>query len=316
MNISNHSKMDWSILRDFIAVAETGSLSQAARRLRVSQPTLSRRIAQLELQLKAQLFQRTPRGLLLTDAGESVLAGARRVEEEALAIERQADAAQQTLTGTVRLSVTEMLGTMWLPKQLAAFHGKYPGVCVEVLVDNRAANLMRREADIAMRLFRPDQPDLIARHVGEVVMGLYGSRDYLAREGTPTTVAHLRHHFLVGFDEGMGTRNKDVQRLERCFMPEKIVHRSSSFIGQLHATQQGIGLGVHDCFIADSDPNLQRLMPDQFEHRMEVWLVTHADMRRSARIRAVYDFLAAALVADHARLTGRAVKKGAKPKAA
>jgi len=316
MNIPNHSRMDWSILRDFIAVAETGSLSQAARRLRVSQPTLSRRIAQLELQLKAQLFQRTPRGLLLTDAGESVLAGARRVEEEALAIERQADAAQQTLTGTVRLSVTETLGTLWLPKRLAAFHTKYPGVCVEVLVDNRAANLVRREADIAMRLFRPDQPDLIARHVGEVVMGLYAARDYLAREGTPTTVAHLRHHFLVGFDEGMGARNEAVQRLERCFTPEKIVHRSSSFIGQLHATQQGIGLGVHDCFVADSDPNLQRIMPEQFEHRMEVWLVTHADMRRSARIRAVYDFLAAALVADHARLTGRTAKKVGKSKAA
>ena len=161
------NKMDWSILRDFIAVAETGGLSQAARRLRVSQPTLSRRIAALEEQLKAQLFQRTPRGLSLTDAGEHVLVGARRVEEEALAIERQADAAQQTLTGTVRLTVTESLGALWLPQKLAAFHAQYPGVCVEVLVDNRAANLVRREADIAIRLFRPDQPDLIARHVGE-----------------------------------------------------------------------------------------------------------------------------------------------------
>lgn len=315
MNIQNHGKMDWSILRDFIAVAETGGLSQAARRLRVSQPTLSRRIAQLEAQLKAQLFQRTPRGLLLTDAGESVLAGARRVEEEALAIERQADAAQQTLTGTVRISVTEGLGALWLPKRLAAFHAKYPGVCLEVLVDNRAANLMRREADIAIRMFRPDQPDLIARQVGEIVMGLYGSRDYLAQHGTPTTVLHLKNHYLVGFDESMSQRNKAVERLERCFTPEKIVHRSSSFIGQLSATQAGIGLGVHDCFLADANPDLQRIMPDQFDHRMEIWLVTHADMRRSARIRAVYDFLAAELVAEQAKLTGKPVKAG-KSKAA
>ena len=315
MNIQNHGKMDWSILRDFIAVAETGGLSQAARRLRVSQPTLSRRIAQLEAQLKAQLFQRTPRGLLLTDAGESVLAGARRVEEEALAIERQADAAQQTLTGTVRISVTEGLGTQWLPKHLAAFHAKYPGVCLEVLVDNRAANLMRREADVAIRLFRPDQPDLIARQVGEIVMGLYASRDYLARHGTPTTVLHLKNHFLVGFDEGMSQRNKAVERLERCFTPEKIVHRSSSFIGQFSATQEGIGLGVHDCFLADADPNMQRIMPEQFDHRMEIWLVTHADMRRSARIRAVYDFLVAAITAEQGKLTGKTPKVG-KSKAA
>lgn len=308
MNIKKHSDLDWSILRDFIAVAETGGLSQAARRLRVSQPTLSRRIAQLEAQLKAQLFQRTPRGLLLTDAGENVLAGARRVEEEALAIERQADAAQQTLTGTVRISATEGLGTHWLPKHLAAFHAKYPGVCLEVLVDNRAANLMRREADVAIRMFRPDQPDLIARQVGEIAMGLYAARDYIARHGTPKAILHLKNHFLVGFDEGMSQRNKAVQRLERCFTPEKIVHRSSSFLGQFRATKEGIGLGVHDCFLADPDPDLQRVMPEQFDHRMEIWLVTHADMRRSARIRAVYDFLVASLVADQALLTGKPAK--------
>ncbi len=305
------NNMDWSILRDFIAVAETGGLSQAARKLRISQPTLSRRIAALEEQLKAQLFQRTPRGLLLTDAGEHVLAGARRVEEEALAIERQAEAAQQTLTGTVRISVTEGVGALWLPKHLAAFHIKYPGVCVEILVDNRAANLVRREADIAVRLFRPDQPDLIARHVGEMVMGLYASKDYLARHGVPTEVAHLRSHFLVGFDEGMVQRNKDVQRLERCFTPEKIVHRSSSFVGQASATLAGIGIGIHDCVLADAEPKLQRIMPETFDHRMEIWLVTHADMRRSARIRAVYDFLAEILAADHGRLMGKVSAKKA-----
>ena len=308
--------MDWSILRDFIAVAETGGLSQAARRLRVSQPTLSRRIAALEAQLKAQLFQRTPRGLSLTDAGEQVLAGARRVEEEALAIERQADAAQQTLTGTVRITVTEALGSLWLPKHLAAFHAKYPGVCVEVLVDNRTVNLVRREADIAIRLFRPDQPDLIARHAGELVMGLYGTKDYLARHGEPKSLIELKNHLLVGFDETTGARNKAVKRLERCFMPDKIIHRSSSFIGQLSATRAGIGLGIHDCFLADPDPSLQRVLPDILDHRLEIWLVTHADMRRSARIRAVYDFLGTALAADHAQMVGKNLKPKAQTKAA
>lgn len=298
------NNLDWSTLRDFIAVAETGSLSQAARRLRLSQPTLSRRIAALEEQLKMQLFQRTPRGLLLTDAGEDVLAGARRVEEEALAIERQAEAAHQTLTGTVRISVTEGLGALWLPARLATFHASHPGVCVEVLVDNRTVNLIRREADIAVRLFRPEQPDLIAKRAGELVMGLYGARSYFERHGKPVTIADLKQHYHVGFDESMG-RHQEVQRLERCFAPERIIHRSSSFIGQLNATLAGIGIGAHDCVFADAQATLERVLPDDFNHVIEIWLVTHADMRRSARIRAVFDFLTEAIGHDRVRLSGR-----------
>lgn len=298
--------LDWSILRDFIAVAETGSLSQAARRLRLSQPTLSRRIAALEEQLKAQLFQRTPRGLLLTDAGEQVLSGARRVEEEALAIERQAEAAHQTLTGTVRISVTEGLGSLWLPQKLAAFHAAYPGVCVEVLVDNRTVNLIRREADIAIRLFRPEQPDLIAKKAGDLVMGLYASRGYLDRYGRPAKPSDLKDHSHVGFDESMST-HPGVQKLERLFTPERIVHRSSSFVGQLQATLAGIGIGAHDCVLADAEPTLERILPDVFKHDIEIWLVTHADLRRSARIRAVFDFLSDVIAADRNVLIGRTV---------
>lgn len=296
--------LDWSILRDFIAVAETGSLSQAARRLRLSQPTLSRRIAALEDQLKAQLFQRTPRGLLLTDAGEQVLSGARRVEEEALAIERQAEAAHQTLTGTVRISITEALGSLWLPSKLAAFHASYPGVCVEVLVDNRIVNLIRREADIAVRMFRPEQPDLIAKKAGDLVMGLYASRSYLDRYGRPSHPSELKDHFHVGFDESM-SNHPGVQKLERHFSTERIVHRSSSFVGQLSATLAGIGIGAHDCILADAEPSLERLMPEHFKHEVEIWLVTHADLRRSARIRAVFDFLADVITQDRHPLTGR-----------
>lgn len=298
------NSLDWSILRDFIAVAETGSLSQAARRLRLSQPTLSRRIAALEDQLKAQLFQRTPRGLLLTDAGEQVLTGARRVEEEALAIERQAEAAHQTLTGTVRISVTESLGSLWLPRKLAAFHAAYPGVCVEVLVDNRTVNLIRREADIAIRLFRPEQPDLIAKRAGDIVMGLYGSRTYFEQHGRPTNVTDLQDHYHVGFDESMST-HPGVQRLESLFSADRIIHRSSSFVGQLQATLAGIGIGAHDCLLADAEPTLERIMPDQFRHNIEIWLVTHADLRRSARIRAVFDFLSEVINADRYALAGR-----------
>lgn len=297
------SEMDWSALRDFLAVAKTGSLSRAAHDLKISQPTLSRRIAALEEQLSTRLFVRTPRGLLLTDDGEAVLEGARRVEQEALSIERTADASQQTLTGTVRISLTEGLGTAWLPQKLAAFHLQHPGLCVEVLVDNRAVDLVRREADIAVRMFRPTQADLIAKRVGDVVMGLYATKAYMQINGRPETLEDLKNHTLVSFDESM-VRNPAVQRLESYFLREKIVHRAGSFLGQLSATRAGIGLGVHDCFLAATDPELERLMPQWFHHRLEVWLVTHPDVRRSARIRAVYDFLCEAFAQDRALLMG------------
>ncbi|MSO96821.1 MAG: LysR family transcriptional regulator [Rhodospirillaceae bacterium] len=305
------TEMDWSVLRDFLIVAKTGSLSRAAKTLKISQPTLSRRIVALEEQLNARLFVRTPRGLLLTDDGEGVLEGARRVEQEALAIERKADASQQALTGTVRISLTEGLGTSWLPKKLAAFHTRQPGLCVEIMVDNRAVDLVRREADIAVRMFRPNQPDLIAKHVGDVVMGLYGAKSYLKKNGRPERTEELKQHKLVGFEDNMA-KNPAVQKLESLFLRENIVHRSNSFIGQLTATRAGIGLGVHDCFLADACPDLERLMPRYFQHKLEVWLVTHPDVRRSARIRAVYDFISEAFAADKAMLLGEeSVKKAA-----
>jgi DNA-binding transcriptional LysR family regulator len=306
------SDLDWSALRDFLAVAKTGSLSRAAQTLNISQPTLSRRIAALEEQLGARLFVRTPRGLLLTDDGEAVLEGARRVETEALAIERKADASQQSLNGLVRISLTEGLGTMWLPGKLAAFHKLHPGLCVEILIDNRAVDLVRREADIAVRMFRPQQPDLIAKHVGDVVMGMYAAKSYLKLHGTPERAEDLKKHTLVGFDESMGGRNPAVQTLESHFERDRIIHRSNSFLGQLSATRSGIGLGVHDCFLADAAPELVRLMPRYFHHKLEVWLVTHPDVRRSARIRAVYDFISAAFAEDRAMLLGEEpVKKAA-----
>lgn len=289
--------MDWSVVRDFLAVAEVGSLSGAARRLRVSQPTLSRRIADLEETLGATLFLRTPKGLLLTETGEGILANAREMESSALAIERRADAGRDALDGVVRVSCTEGLGTQWLPKHLAVFHKKYPRLQVEVLVDNRAVNLVRREADIALRLFRPEQPDLIARKVGYLGMGMYGSDEYLTQQGAPERVADLKKHFHIGFDESLAGRS-DVQALERMFTPENIVHRSNSFVGQLEAAKAGVGLAMLDCFLADPIPSLRRVLPEKLHHEMDVWLVTHAEVGRSARIRVLFDHIAEAFRAD------------------
>lgn len=295
--------MDWSVIKDFLAVAETGSLSGAARHLRVSQPTLSRRIADLEEALGATLFLRTPKGLLLTETGEGILSDARAMEETALAIERRADAGREALDGAVRVSCTEGLGTQWLPTKLAHFHKSYPRLQIEILVDNRALNLVRREADIALRMFRPEQPDLVAKKIGSLTLGMYATAEYLAEHGTPRRISDLRSHFHVGFDEGMAGRD-DIQQLERMFAKERIIHRSNSFVGQVRAAASGVGLAMVDCFLADAEPNLVRVMPDKLSHDMDVWLVTHAEIGRSARIRAVFDFVSESFAADSAMFAG------------
>jgi DNA-binding transcriptional LysR family regulator len=295
--------MDWSVVRDFLAVVETGSLSAAARKLRVSQPTLSRRISDLEEKLGATLFLRTPKGLLMTETGEGILADALEMETRALAIERRADAGRDALEGTVRISCTEGLGTKWLPRHLKTFHDSYPRLQVEVLVDNRAVNLVRREADIALRLFRPEQPDLVARKLGGLDMGLYGSKRYLKERGVPAKVSDLKSHLHVGFDESL-TRRSDIQYLESMFNPDAIVHRSTSFVGQFEAARAGIGLAMVDCFLGDADPDLVRILPTKLYHTMEVWLVTHSEVSRSARIRVLFDHLAEAFQSDRASIEG------------
>ena len=177
--------MDWRALQDVVTVAETGSLSAAARRLNVSQPTVGRRIEQLEEQLGALLFNRTARGLVLTKVGEGILGHAKQMEEGALAIERIATGANQELQGNVRISLIEDLGIQWIPQKLNEFHKEFPQLAIEVNIDNRNVDLLRREADIAIRLARPEQADLICRKAGMLHFGLYASQSYLDEYGIP-----------------------------------------------------------------------------------------------------------------------------------
>jgi len=295
--------MDWRALQDVVTVAETGSLSAAARRLKVSQPTVGRRIEQLEQQLGAVLFTRTAQGLLLTELGESIIENAKHMQDEALAIERVVTGANQQLQGTVRLSLIEDLGIFWLPKKMAEFHTQFPQLSVEVNIDNKNVNLLRREADVAVRLARPEQPDLICRKVGRFRMGLYASREYLTKHGTPKRLSDLKNHYHVGFDTDMGyspQRNK----LESLFTTDNIRHRSNSHLEMIEATRSGIGCGMLSCLIADSHEELQRLYPGKIFHDQEIWLVTHADIHKNARIRAIFDFLAKAIEEDVDRFTG------------
>lgn len=295
--------MDWRALQDVVTVAETGSLSAAARRLNISQPTVGRRIEQLEQQLGAVLFNRTAQGLSLTKVGESILNHAKQMEEEALAIERAATGANQQLRGNVCVSLIEDLGIQWLPQKLSKFHVQFPHLSIEVNIDNRNVDLLRREADIAVRLARPEQPDLICRKVGMLHFGLYASQSYLEEHGIPDRRTELKDHYHVGFDQEM-RRSSLIKKLESLFNQDNIRHRSNSHMEIVEATRAGLGCGVLCCLTADPHSDLHRVLIKGINYGREIWLVTHAEINSSARIRTVFDFLAKALEEDADRLKG------------
>ena len=294
--------LNWSTLKDFLAVAEIGSLSGAARRLGVSQPTLTRRMAALEADLQTELFRRSPRGLELTDVGEALLEPARRMEDEAHAAALAVTGRDRALAGLVRITATEGLANEWLTPELASFHREHPRIVLEILVRNTALNVLRREADIAIRLGRPQQAELVARRVADLQLGLFASRGYVAVHGQPRALDELAAHQAVAFDEAERYTGAGSW-LERSLASAEVVYRANTLGAQRAAIRAGFGIGAQSCFIAARDPELVRVLPE-IEVRFEIWLVTHPGLRRSARIRAVYDFLAKRLSESRVLLGG------------
>ncbi len=282
--------LNWSRLKDFLEVAKTGSLSAAAKNLKVSQPTLGRRIQALEDDLQSELFVRTPQGLNLTKTGELILDHSKRMQEEAYGVERLVMGREKNLSGTVVISLVEGMATHWLIDELNDFYRQYPKITLVIQAEMTAADLLRREADIAIRLFEPKQMDLISRKGGTVRLGLYASKKYLKEHGTPKTLGELEEHkFLIHSSEHRPEENmifKD-KKLNLKIVP--LISNNMTII--LNAIESGLGIGVHANIVASKDPNLVQLFPNQFETTLDFWLVSHAELRRSARIRAVYDFL-------------------------
>ncbi len=304
MILPSVERLDWSWLRDFGVVAELGSLSEAARALGVSQPTLTRRMAALEEQLGAEVLRRGPRGIELTETGEAILAPIRRMRDEASAVGVAATGRDAALEGTVRVSATEGFANYWCTPVLMDLQRAHPAIRIEIDVRNRNANLLRREADIAIRLLRPRQQELVARQVGDVAIGLYASTAYVERRGRPDSIDALADHACVGFDESIV--DTDAGRwIERHAGPGRAVFRSTSLNTQLEAIRCGWGIGIAAVFIAEKVGGLERVLPE-VGHSLGVWLVTHPGLRRSARIRAVYDFLAERFERDREAIAGRA----------
>ena len=287
--------MDWDLLHCFLAVSETGSLSAAARRLKLSQPTVGRRMAALEDRLGTRLFERPGRRLVLTAEGESLHETVKRMEDEALAAERRLGGRDVALSGIVRIACTEGIGAHWLTPALRHFQATYPEIDVELVVNNQTVNLSRREADIAIRMRLPGsgaplQDALIARRLGELAMSCYAAPAYLRRHGAPHAADDLKAHRIIGFDDSFGG-----PEFQNWLPPEAQGARhaviSNSLLVQRAAIAAGLGIGIAADILARGDADFVRVLPGLPVRRPEVWLLYHADLRHSARIRATIEFL-------------------------
>ena len=288
---------DWTDYRAFLAVLREGSLSGAARALGLAQPTLGRQIAALERDLGAALFVRSPRGLTPTELARDIAIHAQAMGAAAGAMRRAASGGSADLAGAIRITASEIVGAEILPPLLAQFHRAHPAVVIELALSNRVEDLLRGEADIAVRMVRPSQEALVARRIGAVGLGLYAHRRYL--EVAPpleTFEALTKGHALIGFDHETPFIRELLTRLP--IRRDQFALRTDSDLAHLAAIRAGFGVGFMQRGIARRDPDLVPLFADTIGFELEMWLVLHEDLRGSRRLRLMMDHLAAGL-ADH-----------------
>jgi DNA-binding transcriptional LysR family regulator len=286
---------DWSLYRSFLSVLRSGSLSAAARDEGLTQPTVGRHIDSLEKALGVSLFTRSQHGLEPTEAALELAPFAESLEATSAALVRAALGRAST-RGTVRITASEVIGGEVLPPILAKLHEAYPELVIELVLSNKTEDLLRREADVAVRMVRPTQQALVARHVGDIELGLHARRDYLERRGTPATIADLRKHTLIGFDR----ENPFIRSVRAQGLPLErgmFALRSDSDLAQLAALRAGFGIGMCQVGLARRSTDLVRVLAKSLSFKLEVWIAMHADLRSSARCRVVADALAAGLAA-------------------
>jgi DNA-binding transcriptional LysR family regulator len=291
---------DWADIRLFLAILDHGSLVAAAGHLELTQPQVGRRLSAFEERLGTPLFVRSGRRMQLADAGAAILDSARRMESEMLAIERSVEIQSKGLCGQVTISATEGTGTDWLTPVLFAFHQQYPDISVKVLIESRAVDLIHREADIALRMGRPKQPDLIARRLVTIGFGLYATQKYLQGAGVVSTIDSLAVHQLVVLEmpDNRMEPNAIVLAMEKG--TGHVTYSTNSPAAQLSAVLAGFGIGMVSHRWASMNPSLVRVLPEYKPLEVELWLVSHEELRHSARIRALSDFMAESVVSDEA----------------
>jgi DNA-binding transcriptional LysR family regulator len=296
---------DWGELRSFLAIARQGSLQGAARALGVNHSTMFRRLNALEARLGVRLFDRSARGYAMTAAGEHMLASAERVEDEILALERRLLGGDVRLAGTLRITTTDTLLHGLLGPHLRAFQAAYPAIELELITGNAFFDLTKREADVALRPSRHPGDAMVGRRLAAIAVALYGERAYLAERGGPASAADLAGHALIMGDASLA-HLPATRWLASHVLEGASVLRCNSWLGQLAAARAGLGLAALPCFLGDRTPELARVLPPDPGLAGELWLLTHPDLRRTARVRAFMETLARGLRRERALLEAEA----------
>lgn len=287
----------WELYRTFLHAMREGSLSGAARTLDLTQPTVGRHLDQLELALGGvPLFVRSQRGLTPTEAAHSLLPHVETMAAAASTLIRAASGEAEAARGTVRITASEIVGAEVLPPILAAFRERHPHITVELLLSNQTEDLLQREADIAVRMVRPAQSALLAKHLGRVLCGFHAHRRYLEAHGEPATLGDLARHAVIGFDKETASV-RAVRAMGVSLSRETFAFRTDSDLAQLAMIRAGCGVGICQRGIARRDPALRAVLTDHFRFELPIWLVMHEDLRESRRMRLMFDHLGEGLSA-------------------
>ncbi len=289
-------RFDWALARSFVAVLDAGSLMGAARQLGMHQPTLSRHVAELEAQLGAPLFERTGRGVTPTALALSIADAARHMQEGAEALTRAVSKARGATGGTVRVTASEVAAVSLLPPLLARLAREAPEIDVELVASNQIANLLRREADIAVRMVRPTQASLVARKLGELRIVAAAHEDYLARAGTPKKPIDLLTHRLIGYDQDEAIL-KGFAQFGITIKREQFALRTDSQVAYGRLVAEGAGIGFVASYQIAQWPGVKPLLPMLQIPPLPCWLAVHREIRGRPVVRHVYDFLAGAIPA-------------------
>lgn len=286
---------DWDNYRYFLAVVREGSYSAAARSLSVSQPTVSRRIAQLEGSLGTRLFEQGSDGLVTTEPGRRLVDYAEQLEETALRLRYEVEGLDDAASGSVTLSTTEGLATTWLVPRLSKLKRRFPKISINLIVTGGIVDIMRGEADVALRFGEMKSSDLMARRIAEPIAGIFASKDYLEEYGPPKSLDDLKSHKLVEMTGECGRYPQCAWLNQLMANSERGARADNAFAG-LEFANAGLGLVACMAYMTTGRPDLVRVLEDDFEVQMDLWMVSHPDLRGSTRVRLVKEFLTAETV--------------------
>lgn len=291
--MSGEPQPSWDLYRTFAAVLEAGSLSDAARKLGITQPTVTRHIDALEDALGLSLVVRTPQGISPTEAGLELRPFVSSLRSTVNALHRAAQSGQG-IRGCVRVTASQAFAHAHLPSIFVQLRMRYPELELELAATDVIDDLLRRDADVAIRMTRPTQDGLVSRRVGRVTLGFYAHQSYLEHRGVPETFDDLHHHDVIGFDRGTPAVRAMLARVSGAQWPAFAI-RTDDPMAQFELLRSGFGIGVCQTIIGDRTPHLKRLLPDALALPLEVWVVAQQDLRSVPRVAAVFEFLAATL---------------------